>query len=104
LPTETGIEFGWAELGRTGNGSAAYANLMTVISLFGNRICRAAGMTSARVLDLLDLDIAQRAARPVAFHAVVVADLPGPFLDPGFIYDFGLRMPTRTELPDHIRD
>ena len=41
--------------------------------------------------------------RLVAEQLVVADDLPGPWANPDVVYDFAHRMPTRTELVDHIR-
>lgn len=84
--------------------SHALANLITIQAMFGNRTCPAYGMAPARVLDLLDNETANRVARIIAEHVPLVDELPGPFLDEGYIYDFSVRMPTPLTALSHLRD
>jgi hypothetical protein len=86
-------------------GREAYGNLITLKALYGNRSFPGFELMPTRAIALVDLDVARRVARLAADHLQPAADLPHHTVgNEGDVeYDFGIRMPTRTELLDHIR-
>jgi hypothetical protein len=87
------------------HGPEAYANLATIKALFGNRSYPGYEAIPAKAIDLLDNDLARRVAGIAANHLAVVTDLPPSSLSdaPEVEYDFGVRMPTKTEHLPHSR-
>lgn len=82
------------------------ANLLLLKAAFGNSAFPGFEYAPSQIADLLGHESARRVAAIAAEHLEVVDVLPGPFLpdDPRFDYDFSIRMPTKTELLDHIRE
>jgi hypothetical protein len=82
-----------------------YANLMTLKTLYDNRLFPYVELLSTQTVDLLDNELARAVGRIAAEHFQVVDALPGPYYaGPGVeLYDFGVRMPARTGQLDHIR-
>jgi hypothetical protein len=85
-------------------GDEARDNLMTTKALFGNRAFPSTALMPTKAIDLLGHPTARQLARLVTEHVTAADDLPGPFANADAVYDFGIRMPTRTALLDHIRD
>jgi hypothetical protein len=79
-------------------GAEAYANLMVMKALFGNRTYPSTAMMPTKAIDLLGHPAARQIAALVSQHAAAADDLPGPFANADAVYDFGLRMPVRKEL------
>jgi len=86
-------------------GPAALGNLLTLQAAYGNRAFPAYECLPARTVDLLGYETARRIAGIASEHLEVVDVLPGPFQSGNtwVEYDFGVRMPTKTGLLDHIR-
>jgi len=86
-------------------GPAALGNLLTLQAAYGNRTFPTYESLPARAVDLLGHETARRIAGIAAHHLDVVDPLPGPFRSGNeeVEYDFGVRMPTKTGLLDHIR-
>ncbi|MEA2586640.1 MAG: hypothetical protein QOF33_4725 [Thermomicrobiales bacterium] len=86
-------------------GPDAFANLTVVKALFGNRRFPNQEMLSTKSVDLIGTDLARAVARIAAEHLEVVEDLPGPSWtgEEEVIFDFDVRIPTRTARLEHIR-
>jgi hypothetical protein len=83
----------------------ALGNLLTLKAAFGNRPFPTFECIPAKAIDLLGHDAARRIADVASQHFEIVDPLPGPFVSgtEEVEYDFGVRMPTRTELLPHIK-
>jgi hypothetical protein len=83
----------------------ALGNLLTLKAAFGNTAFPTFERIPAKAIELLGHAAARRIAEIAAAHLDVVDPLPGPFISgrTRVDYDFGVRMPTPTELLDHIR-
>jgi hypothetical protein len=85
--------------------AAALGNLMTLKAAFGNRAFPTFECIPAKAIDLLGHDAARRIAALASEHLEIVDPLPGPFIsgETEVEYDFGVRMPTKTERLAHIK-
>ncbi|HEY7032363.1 MAG TPA: hypothetical protein VH482_13575 [Thermomicrobiales bacterium] len=86
-------------------GTEALTNLLLLKAALGNSTFPGFESAPSQIADLLGHESAHWVAGIAAQYLDVVDVLPGPFLpdDPRFDYDFSIRMPTETELLDHIR-
>ncbi len=81
----------------------AYGNLLVTKALFGNQTFPGTAMMPTKAIDLLGHPAARMIAAVITRHVLAAEDLPGPFANANVVYDFGLRMPTRTGVLPHIR-
>jgi hypothetical protein len=82
----------------------AFANLQSLKTLFGNRLYPDVEKLPRQTIALAGHPIAVDVAARVAEHVDVADELPGPWARPDVVYDFSIRMPTRMDRLDHIRN
>jgi hypothetical protein len=94
------------DLVRSRIGREARGNLLTLKALFGHRCYPGYEAIPAKTVDLLGNDLARHVANIAANYLEVVDELATSTLSDTpqeVAYDFGVRMPTRTEHLAHLR-